>query len=117
MGGSTEEAQENIGHYVPARVLDYINTGSSFGSVNFPNLQLPAQGQKHRLIHIHKNMPGILAKINQVLAKHDINIAGQYLKTNEQIGYVITDIDRAYDDDVLEDLREIDGTIRFRVLY
>ena len=117
VGGSTEEAQENIGHYVPDRVLDYVNTGSSFGSVNFPNLQLPSQGNKHRLIHIHKNMPGILAKINQVLAKHDINITGQYLKTNEQIGYVITDIDRAYDDDVLEDLREIDGTIRFRVLY
>lgn len=117
IGGSTEEAQENIADYVPGRIMDYINTGNSFTSVNFPNLQLPAQGQVHRLIHIHKNIPGILAKINQILAKHDINIGGQYLKTNEQIGYVITDIDHEYEDQMLDDLRDIEGTIRFRVLY
>lgn len=117
IGGSTEEAQYNIAQYVPARVLDYINNGSSFGSVNFPNVQLPDQKNVHRLIHIHKNVPGILARINQVLADHEVNIAGQYLKTNEQIGYVITDINRQYDDELLEALRQIPDTIRFRVLY
>ncbi|RMG63871.1 MAG: phosphoglycerate dehydrogenase [Bacteroidetes bacterium] len=119
IGGSTQEAQVNIAQYVPARVIDYINAGSSFGSVNFPNLQLPDQktGKAHRLIHIHHNQPGILARINQILAQHHINILGQYLKTNETIGYVITDIDKAYDDDVLEDLKQIAETIKFRVLY
>lgn len=117
IGGSTEEAQFNIAQYVPARVLAYINTGSSFGAVNFPNVQLPDQQEVHRLIHIHRNVPGILARINQVLAKHEINIAGQYLKTNENIGYVITDVNRQYDDKLLKDLKEIPDTIKFRVLY
>lgn len=117
IGGSTQEAQANIADYVPARIIDYVNTGSSFGSVNFPNLQLPILTNAHRLIHIHKNVPGILAKINNVLAEHKINILGQHLKTNEQIGYVITDIDKAYDDEVLSALRDIPDTIKFRVLY
>ncbi|GAB4411859.1 MAG: hypothetical protein OHK0039_17320 [Bacteroidia bacterium] len=118
VGGSTQEAQFNIAQYVPARVMDYINTGSSFGSVNFPNIQLPAQlGKAHRLIHIHHNVPGILARINHVLAGRGINILGQYLKTNEQIGYVITDIDKEYHSEVLEDLKQIEHTIKFRVLY
>lgn len=117
VGGSTEEAQFNIGDYVPGRIIDYINTGSTFGSVNFPNLQLPTQGAVHRLIHVHRNVPGILARINQVLANHGINIGGQYLKTDDQIGYVITDINQAYEESVLQDLREIPDTIRFRVLY
>lgn len=117
IGGSTEEAQFNIAQYVPARVLAYINTGSTFGGVNFPNVQLPDQKQVHRLIHIHKNVPGILAKINQVLAHHEVNIAGQYLKTNESIGYVITDINREYDDALITDLKKIPDTIKFRVLY
>jgi D-3-phosphoglycerate dehydrogenase len=117
LGGSTLEAQHDIARYVPARILEYINRGSTFGSVNFPNLQLPAKGTSHRLIHIHRNVPGILAKINHILAKHEINIDGQYLKTNEQIGYVITDINRAYDEQLLEELKSIPDTIRFRVLY
>ena len=117
IGGSTLEAQENIAEYVPARIIDYINSGSSFGSVNFPNLQLPTLTDAHRLIHIHKNVPGILAQINNILAGHKINILGQHLKTNEQIGYVITDIDKAYDDEVLEALKDIPHTIKFRVLY
>ncbi|MDP5171017.1 MAG: phosphoglycerate dehydrogenase [Bacteroidia bacterium] len=117
VGGSTEEAQFNIAQYVPARILAYINTGSSFGAVNFPNVQLPEQKQVHRLIHIHRNVPGILAKINQALARHEVNIAGQYLKTDEQIGYVITDINRQYDDELLTDLKQIPDTIKFRVLY
>lgn len=117
VGGSTEEAQENIAQYVPARIIDHINTGNTFGSVNFPGLQLPTLQNAHRVIHMHKNMPGILARINQLMAHHDINIVGQYLKTSEQVGYVITDIDKAYGPEVLQDLREIPHTIRMRLLY
>ncbi|AHM58934.1 D-3-phosphoglycerate dehydrogenase [Flammeovirgaceae bacterium 311] len=117
IGGSTLEAQYNIGEYVPARFTDYINGGSTTGSVNFPNLQLPRLENAHRLIHIHHNTPGILASINQILANHNINITGQYLKTNENIGYVITDIDKQYSQDVVKDLKNIKNTIKFRVLY
>ena len=117
IGGSTEEAQEDIANFVPSQIMKYINTGSTTGSVNFPNLQLPALQNAHRLIHIHRNKPGILARINQVLFSHETNIVGQYLKTNESIGYVITDIDKEYDNALLDDLKAIDDTIRFRVLY
>ena len=117
IGGSTLEAQENIGNFVPGKIMDYINTGSTSNSVNFPNLTLPILDNAHRLIHIHNNVPGILAKINQILATHDINIVGQYLKTNELIGYVITDINKEYDKEVIKELREIEHTIKFRVLY
>jgi D-3-phosphoglycerate dehydrogenase len=117
IGGSTLEAQENIARFVPAKIIEYINTGNTYNSVNFPNIQLPFLQDAHRLIHIHLNEPGILAKINQVLADYRINIVGQYLKTNEKIGYVITDIDKAYSADVIEALKSIEGTIRFRMLY
>jgi D-3-phosphoglycerate dehydrogenase len=117
IGGSTLEAQENIGNFVPSKIMDYINTGSTSNSVNFPNLTLPTLENAHRLIHIHKNVPGILAKINHILAANGINIVGQYLKTNETIGYVITDINKEYDKEVIKELRAIDQTIKFRVLY
>ncbi|SDR97052.1 phosphoglycerate dehydrogenase [Gramella sp. MAR_2010_147] len=117
IGGSTQEAQENIGNFVPGKIINYINTGGTTNSVNFPNLQLPILENAHRLIHIHHNKPGIIAHINKVLAAHDINIVGQYLKTNETIGYVITDIDKEYDAEVIKELKGIQGTIRFRVLY
>jgi D-3-phosphoglycerate dehydrogenase len=117
IGGSTAEAQENIGRFVPGKIMDYINTGSTSNSVNFPNLTLPILTDAHRLIHIHNNVPGILAKINQTLADHGINIAGQYLKTNELVGYVITDINKEYNKDVIAKLRAIEHTIKFRVLY
>jgi D-3-phosphoglycerate dehydrogenase / 2-oxoglutarate reductase len=117
IGGSTLEAQENIGTFVPGKMMDYINTGSTSVSVNFPNLTLPTLENAHRLIHIHNNVPGILAQINQVLAEHGINIVGQYLKTNELIGYVITDINKQYNKDVIKKLRSIEQTIKFRVLY
>jgi len=117
IGGSTAEAQENIGKFVPGKMMEYINTGSTSNSVNFPNLTLPTLEDAHRLIHIHNNVPGILARINKVLADNDINIAGQYLKTNEHIGYVITDIDKHYNKDVIKELRAIENTIKFRVLY
>ena len=117
IGGSTQEAQENIGIFVPGKIINYINTGGTTNSVNFPNLQLPILENAHRLIHIHQNKPGIIAHINRILAAHEINIVGQYLKTNETIGYVITDIDKEYNADVIRELKEIQGTIKFRVLY
>jgi D-3-phosphoglycerate dehydrogenase len=117
IGGSTLEAQENIGTFVPGKIMEYINTGNTSNSVNFPNLTLPTLENAHRLIHIHNNVPGILAKINNALAKHGINIVGQYLKTNEHIGYVITDINKEYDKEVIKELRSIENTIKFRVLY
>jgi D-3-phosphoglycerate dehydrogenase len=117
IGGSTMEAQENIGSFVPGKLMDYINTGSTSNSVNFPNLTLPTLENAHRLIHIHHNVPGILAKINQVLASNGINIMGQYLKTTESIGYVITDINKEYHKDLIKDLRGIEQTIKFRILY
>jgi D-3-phosphoglycerate dehydrogenase len=117
IGGSTEEAQENIAQYVPSKMLQYVNKGDTFGSVNFPNLQLPEQQQAHRLLHIHYNTAGILAHINQILAQNGINILGQYLKTNEQIGYVITDIAQEYDQSVIQALKNVPNTIKFRILY
>lgn len=117
IGGSTQEAQENIGDFVPGKIMDYINTGNTTLSVNFPNLTLPPLKEAHRLIHIHENKPGVLAEINRVLSTHEANIVGQYLKTNEIIGYVITDIDKAYDKELTKALRSIDHTIKFRVLY
>lgn len=117
IGGSTDEAQKDIANFVPSKIIDFVNSGSSYYSVNFPNIQLPSFENAHRLIHIHHNVPGILAKINSAFAGHNINIIGQYLKTNEQVGYVITDISKKYDPAVIEELREIDHTIKFRILY
>ena len=117
IGGSTLEAQENIANFVPTRIIDYINTGSTSNTVGFPDITLPILREAHRFIHIHKNAAGVLAKINNILASHKLNIVGQYLKTNENIGYVITDINKKYDKEVIKELKEIDETIRFRVLY
>lgn len=117
IGGSTSEAQQNIANFVPNRIMEYINTGNTYQSVNFPNIQLPELNNAHRLIHIHANVPGVLANINNVLASNQVNILGQYLKTNEQIGYVITDIDKAYDKEVIEELKRVAHTIKFRILY
>ncbi len=117
IGGSTEEAQANIGNFVPGKLLGYMNTGSTYGSVNFPELQLPLLTDSHRLLHIHANVPGILAKMNAIFAKYHINIRGQYLKTNEHIGYAITDVAKEYADEVVQELKGIDNTIKFRLLY
>ncbi len=117
IGGSTLEAQQDIGRFVSSRLIDFINTGSTENSVNFPALRLPPQADAHRLIHVHENLPGILAQINQALATHGANILGQYLKTQEHIGYVITDINRDYSEALLEEIRAIPHTLRFRVLY
>lgn len=117
IGGSTEEAQLNIGEFVARRIINYVNGGDSTQSVNLPNIQLPELRRAHRLIHLHKNVPGVLAQINNVLAQCNANILGQYLKTNEQVGYVISDIDVEYDKEVINGLKQIPGTLRSRVLY
>lgn len=103
--------------FIPKRVADFMNTGATYLSSNFPNLQLPKIDKSHRLIHIHKNVPGIMAKINTVFAKHDINIVGQFLMTNPEIGYAITDINAQYDKQLFKSLKKIEHTIKFRVLY
>lgn len=103
--------------FVPKRVADFMNTGATYLSSNFPNLQLPKIDKSHRLIHIHKNVPGIMAKINTVFAKHDINIVSQFLMTNPEIGYAITDINTEYDKQLFKSLKKIEHTIKFRVLY
>lgn len=117
IGGSTLEAQVNIAEFVPTRMINYVNTGDTLHSVNFPQIQLPKQQDAHRLLHIHKNVSGVLAQINGLYSKYNINILGQYLKTNENIGYVITDVDRSYSKELIEDLKHVENTIKFRVLY
>jgi len=117
IGGSTDEAQRNIANFVPGKIIDFVNSGNSFYSVNFPNIQLPPLNGAHRLIHVHHNVPGVLAKINRVFAGHNINIIGQYLKTSELIGYVITDISKKYGSGLTGELKKIHHTIKFRILY
>jgi len=117
IGGSTEEAQANIGDYVPNKLINYTNKGDTYGAVNFPEVQLPSFEDSHRILHIHKNEPGILAKINAVFAKHDVNIQAQYLKTNEHIGYVITDVATNYSPEIIQEIKNIAGTVKFRMLY
>lgn len=117
IGGSTDEAQKDIAIFVPSKIIDFINSGNSYYSVNFPNIQLPSFVNAHRLIHIHHNVPGILAQINSIFANHNINIIGQYLKTNEMIGYAITDISKKYNPELINELKKIPNTIKFRVLY
>jgi len=117
VGGSTEEAQKDIADFVPNKMMAYINSGNTVDAVNFPNIRLPRQTKAHRFLHIHKNVPGIMAEINKVLAKFDMNITGQYLSTDDKVGYVISDLDKEYNQDVLNELRAVKGTIKFRVLY
>jgi D-3-phosphoglycerate dehydrogenase len=117
IGGSTEEAQEDIGHYVANKIINYINTGTTYGSVNLPEIQLPELQSAHRIMHIHENVKGILAQINNILLEYDNNILGQYLKTNETLGYVITDIDNFHNTDLEKKLKQIPNTIRYRILY
>lgn len=117
VGGSTEEAQKDIADFVPNKIMAYINSGNTVDAVNFPNIRLPRQTNAHRFLHIHKNVPGVMAKINKVLAEYELNITGQYLSTDAKVGYVITDIDKEYNQEVLNELRKVEGTIKFRVLY
>jgi D-3-phosphoglycerate dehydrogenase len=117
IGGSTQEAQENIGIDVAGKLVSFLETGSSTGSLSVPALSLPVQTDTHRLLHIHKNVPGVLSEINGLLSRMNVNILGQYLKTNPQIGYVVLDIDKNTSESVLEEMRKVKNTIRVRNLY
>ncbi|MFO7786476.1 MAG: phosphoglycerate dehydrogenase [Halospina sp.] len=117
VGGSTVEAQENIGTEVAGKLATYSDNGTSVGSVNFPEVALPEHPNQHRLLHIHENIPGVMSEINQIFSENDINVCGQYLRTNDQIGYVVVDVDKAYSDVALRKLREVKGTIKARVLF
>ena len=117
IGGSTEEAQENIGEDVSAKLFNYLEKGITFGSHTVPALALPPQEGSHRILHIHNNVPGVLSEINTTLSKNNINILGQYLKTNDEIGYVVLDVDRQISSKALQLLKEVKQTIKVRMLY
>jgi D-3-phosphoglycerate dehydrogenase len=117
IGGSTEEAQQNIGEDVSAKLLNYLEKGVSLGSHTVPALSLPPQEGAHRILHIHTNVPGVLSEINGRLSQNKINILGQYLKTNDQIGYVVVDVDKQISNKAVNLLREVPHTIKVRLLY
>ncbi len=117
IGGSTQEAQENIGFEVAGKLVKYSDNGSTLSAVNFPEVSLPEHKGRSRLLHIHKNQPGMLTKINEAFARHNINISGQYLQTVQEIGYVVIDIDSADHELALNELKAIPGTLRARVLH
>lgn len=117
IGGSTEEAQEAIAEFAAERLLAYLNRGDTTFCVNLPNVQLAEVSGAHRILHIHRNQPGVLAELNRALAAAGLNILGQHLKTDERTGYVITDVDRDYDPASLRALRGVAGTLRFRMLH
>ncbi len=117
IGGSTMEAQANIGLEVAEKLVRYSDNGTSITSVNFPEVALPSHPGKHRLLHIHQNIPGVMSEINRIFAENGINVSAQYLQTNEKVGYVVIDVDAAYSDLALQKLQEVNGTIRCRVLF
>ena len=117
VGGSTMEAQRNIGIEVSEKLVRYSDNGSSFASVNFPEVSLPAHPGKHRLLHIHENVPGVLSQINSIFSENGINISSQYLQTNDKVGYVVMDVDVDASELALARLNEVNGTIKSRVLF
>ncbi len=117
IGGSTLEAQQNIGLEVSEKFIKYSDNGTTISAVNFPEVALASHAKVHRLLHIHKNVPGVMTAINRVFSENNINISGQFLRTNEKIGYVVIDVDAEYSDMALQKLREVEGTIRTRVLF
>jgi len=117
IGGSTMEAQANIGLEVAEKLVKYSDNGTSTSSVNFPEVALPAHPGKHRILHIHHNVPGVLSEINKIFSENQINIASQYLQTNERVGYVVIDIDATSSPLAVEKLSQVAGTIRCRVLF
>ncbi|RBL87968.1 phosphoglycerate dehydrogenase [Chitinophaga flava] len=117
IGGSTEEAQHNIGLDVSSKLLNYLEKGASFGSHTVPALSVPPIENTHRILHVHQNVPGVLSAINTALSENKINILGQYLKTNDQIGYVVLDVDTQLSQEALTLLKDVKHTIKARLLY
>ncbi|MDE3175153.1 MAG: phosphoglycerate dehydrogenase [Pseudomonadota bacterium] len=117
VGGSTEEAQERIGEEVARKLVDYSDNGSTVGAVNFPQAQLPPRPRGTRFIQVQRNLPGMLGKLNDLFARHAINIAAQYYETRGEIGYVVLDADAADGAPLLADIRALEGTIRARLVY
>lgn len=117
IGGSTEEAQVNIGNDVASKLIHFVDSGATVGSHSVPELSLPVQNNTHRLLHIHHNVPGVLSEINGLLSKMNVNIAGQYLKTNDLIGYVVLDIEKKGSEKLLNELKQVKNTIKTRLLY
>ena len=117
IGGSTKEAQENIGLEVASKLAKYSDNGSTLSAVNFPEVALPAHPGEHRILHIHKNVPGVMSEINQIFSDNNINISGQFLQTNEHVGYVVIDVDQDCGQLALEKIREVTGTIKARILF
>jgi D-3-phosphoglycerate dehydrogenase len=117
VGGSTEEAQANIGLDVTSKLIKYLELGTSEGSQTVPSVSLPPQAGTHRILHIHKNVPGVLGEINSRLSNVGINITGQYLKTNDEIGYVILDVESKISKEAFEILKSIEGTVKARMVY
>ena len=117
IGGSTQEAQANIGLEVAEKLVKYSDNGTSVSSVNFPEMSLPSHPGKHRILHIHQNIPGVMGAINKVFADNKINVSGQFLQTNATVGYVVIDIDAAHSELALSKLQEVEGTMRCRILY
>jgi len=117
IGGSTEEAQQNIGEDVSIKLFNYLERGITNGSHTVPAISLPPVEGAHRILHIHNNVPGVLSAINTQLSNHNINIVGQYLKTNDEIGYVVLDVDKRLSKQALELLKEVKETIKVRMLY
>jgi len=117
IGGSTQEAQKNIGTRVAHKLVDFIEEGTSMGAVNFPNLSLRQRENAHRLIHVHKNIAGMLKQINRVIADEDINVLGQHLETSKDIGYVALDFEKPVSQHLIDKLNHIEGTVFTRVVY
>ncbi|MDP5057472.1 MAG: phosphoglycerate dehydrogenase [Marinomonas hwangdonensis] len=117
IGGSTMEAQENIGIEVAEKLIKYSDVGTTIAAVNFPEVALPAQADNHRILHIHENRPGVLSKINAIFSENNINITGQYLRTTEKLGYMVMDVDAEEGELALEKVKEVDGTVKARVLF
>lgn len=117
VGGSTQEAQENIGIEVAGKLAKYSDNGSTLSAVNFPEVSLPEHTNRSRLLHIHKNQPGVLTKINEAFARQNINIAAQYLQTDDVLGYVVIDVDADDSKQALKELKAIDGTVKARILH
>lgn len=117
IGGSTHEAQENIGVEVSGKLIKFINNGSSATAVNVPEVALPVHEKRHRILHFHRNVPGVLRKVNALFAKRNVNVLGQYLMTDPNIGYLVMDVSRDVDRSLLDELRKIPETIKARILF